>query len=114
MRNKSAYSETPGTAVPHQIIIPYSENEVAPASWFRRSWRSSKGELRFGVLSEFFDALEEHMEDYPEVFADMNPEFTGTFSQRPLLRLQNRRAETLLLDAEKVSALWKNGRARAH
>lgn len=94
-------------AVPHQIIIPYSENEVAPCKLVPQIVRSSKGELRFGVLSEFFDALEEHMEDYPEVFADMNPEFTGTFSQRPLLRLQNRRAETLLLDAEKVSALWK-------
>ena len=36
---------------------------------------------------------------------NLNPEFTGTFSQRIKIRLRNREIETLLLEAEKWSAL---------
>lgn len=96
-----------------QIVIPYSENEVTPCRLVPEMVRKSDGEFRFGLLSAFFDELEKHADAYPEVFADMNPEFTGTFSQRHGLRIANRRAETLLLEAEKLSALHNfDARAR--
>ena len=88
-----------------QMVIPYSENEVMPCRFVPEMIRQSNGEFRFGHLTEFFDALRSSGEEFPCEFADMNPEFTGTFSLRHKLKLVNRRAETLLLESEKIAAL---------
>lgn len=103
---RKLFSEADKNDVPIQIIIPYSENEVIPCRLIPEIVHESQGKYRFGHLKEFFDALEDAQEAYPEVPADMNPEFSGTFSLRQRLRLANRQAETLLLEAEKVSALY--------
>ena len=88
-----------------QMVIPYSENEVVPCRIVPEMIRQSNGEFRFGHLTEFFDALRSSGEEFPCEFADMNPEFTGTYSLRHKLKLVNRRAETLLLESEKIAAL---------
>ena len=87
------------------MVIPYSENEVVPCRIVPEMIRQSNGEFRFGHLTEFFDALRSSGEEFPCEFADMNPEFTGTYSLRHKLKLVNRRAETLLLESEKIAAL---------
>ncbi len=58
-----------------------------------------------GTPHDHFVALDQTARDWPEVDGDLNPEFTGCFSLRPRIRLRNRRAETLLLEAEKWAIL---------
>lgn len=62
-------------------------------------------EAVFSLPRDFFNELRELNEELPVEFADLNPEFTGTYAQRVEIRLHNRRAETALLDAEKWLAL---------
>ncbi|HEV7300319.1 MAG TPA: glycoside hydrolase family 38 C-terminal domain-containing protein [Tepidisphaeraceae bacterium] len=54
-----------------------------------------------GTYADFFEQLDRLSPRLPIEHADLNPEFTGCFSLRPTLRLRNRRAEALLIDAEK-------------
>lgn len=55
----------------------------------------------YSLPRRFFEELRAMGEVFPTENGDLNPEFTGTFSQRIELRLHNRRAEVALLDAEK-------------
>lgn len=104
---KRLFEDVDKNDVPIQLVIPYSENEVTPCRLIPEIVHANKDKYHFGHLDEFFDALEASNSEYPEVSADLNPEFTGTFSMRQHLRLENRKAEVLLLEAEKLSALCK-------
>lgn len=56
-------------------------------------------------FGEYLDALTKARTQIPEVSADLNPEFTATFSLRMPVKTENRKAETALLEAEKWCAL---------
>ncbi len=58
-----------------------------------------------GTHAEYFRLLEESGADLPIEHGDLNPEFTGCFSLRAPLRLRNRQAEGLLVEAEKWACL---------
>ncbi len=92
------------------VLLMHTENEYLVSLRAFDELRS-RGTCRAGerwgagTISEYLDAVDETRLDWPVVSADLNPEFTGCFSLRPKIRLCNRRAETLLLDAEKWAAL---------
>ncbi len=67
--------------------------------------RKNGDEAEFTLPRDFFRELYAMNPDLPVESADLNPEFTGTYSQRIEIRLHNRRTETALLDAEKWRAL---------
>ncbi len=91
-----------------RIIIPYTENEVIPSSHMIELFGSlDKNDYCFSTLTRFFQELDHSKEAWEEVFCDLNPEFTGTFSLRCSLRIENRRIERLLLEAEKWSSLMQ-------
>jgi alpha-mannosidase len=102
---------------PH-LVVPYLENEYLPsarvAQQVERREGSSRGvEYRFSLPRQFFDALERSGLEFPTEPGDLNPEFTGCFSQRIALRLANRRAEGRLLEAEMWAALLGGSEAAA-
>ncbi|MBC8010205.1 MAG: alpha-mannosidase, partial [Burkholderiales bacterium] len=91
------------------LVIPYTENE-APIS--RRAFDLAAARAHshpdetwhVSTPADFFHALDASPRPLPTVSADLNPEFTGCFSNRIALRLRNRAIETLLLDAECAGA----------
>jgi alpha-mannosidase len=91
------------------LVMPYTENEVLPslrsAYHISQKNRDRSEEWCFATLREYFRVLESEETSWPVVFGDLNPEFTGTFSQRVIIRLRNREVETLLLEAEKWASL---------
>ena len=99
------------TAMPVHLLMPYTENEVLPTNRMvaltGRAADAGKGEVSFGTPSGFFAASRSVVEGLPVLSADLNPEFTGTFGQRIAIRLENRRAESLLLDAERYSVVYR-------
>ncbi|WP_093989874.1 glycoside hydrolase family 38 N-terminal domain-containing protein [Massiliimalia timonensis] len=89
------------------MVMPYTENEVCPSEMIFEQWsRPNRAGLKFTKLSEFLENLSSEQRSEKIYSADLNPEFTGTFALRHRLKLLNRRAETLLLEAEKLSALY--------
>jgi len=99
----------------------FTEDEVYPNRRFIESARSLQSCLRergdsaeFSLPHRFFDDLRVE-KDIPTFFADLNPEFTGCFAQRMEIRLQNRRTESALLDAEKwIALMWKEWPEEMH
>ena len=89
---------------PWTVVVPYTENEVVPSDQILRSMADASKEYRFASLSELTGRIRE-MQDIPEASADLNPEFSGTFSLRHKLRIINRICEKALLDAEAVQAM---------
>ncbi|HML45342.1 MAG TPA: glycosyl hydrolase-related protein [Clostridia bacterium] len=98
-----------------RMVMPYTENETLISLYPIELARSlndagDQGQWRFCLLSEYLRELDAFGCDLPELDADLNAEFTGTYAYRPLLRVENRRAETALLEAEKWQALLGLGR----
>lgn len=92
------------------VIMPYTENEVLPMSrlihWVEQGNKAQTGQpWRFIQPRDYFAYLDTSKKTFPVIHGDLNPEFTGTFSQRMQIRLCNRRVENLLLEAEKWAAL---------
>lgn len=95
------------------MVNYFTEDEVYPNRRFIENVYSLQQYLRergdqaeFSLPHRFFDDLRKE-EDIPTVFADLNPEFTGCFAQRMEIRLQNRRTESAMLEAEKWLAIQK-------
>jgi len=90
------------------LVMPYTENETWPfrqlGALVREENRDDR-QWRFALPRDFFSALEASGKPWPTLGPDLNPEFTGTFSNRAVIRLRNRVSESLLLEAEKWSAL---------
>lgn len=89
------------------LVMPYSENEVFPSGYIWKKMQEGGNEFRFGTLHEVA-ARVENMENLPRHSADLNPEFTGTFSLRHQLKIENRIAENMLLCAEQACAIVGN------
>lgn len=90
------------------LVVPYMENEILPSSRIDDALRrltALRPGARYSLPRDFFRALESTGEVFPVESADLNPEFTGCFSQRIEPRLANRRAEALLLEAEQWRSL---------
>ena len=90
------------------LLMPYVENEYLPSKRIDMDLKTLKsrddGEYFYSLPHRFFKELDA-WKKLPEVSSDLNPEFTGTYSQRMPIRLMNRRVESLLLDAEKWACL---------
>ena len=89
------------------LVMPYTEYETLPSD---RAPQLMKAGAVDGVWSsvlpvDFFATLEAAGKEWPIVPADLNPEFTGTYSSRVRIRQVSRRAEVSLLEAEKWAAL---------
>lgn len=61
--------------------------------------------LRFGKIHEFFKEAESVREQLPVIERELNAVFTGCYTTQSRIKRGNRRAETALLNAEKLSAL---------
>lgn len=88
------------------LVMPYVENEILPNGRMIQAARQrmdSGLDCFFSLPHKFFESIRKM--DHPREFADLNPEFTGTYSQRMEIRMKNRKAEEWLLDAEKWSGL---------
>ncbi|KGE18760.1 glycoside hydrolase family 38 C-terminal domain-containing protein [Paenibacillus wynnii] len=72
------------------------------------------GLWQYSTYSKFFDALEATNTSWPVINGDLNPEFTGTFSQRIAIRLRNREVETKVLQAEKWASLTQMTQWQEH
>ncbi len=102
------------------VVMPYTENEDLPSDSLQafidvsnlgpdnehQSWQ-------FGSLSNLLPKIAAASASAPVIFADLNPEFSATFSQRSIIRLHNRSLEALLFDAETWAAQAKLPEARA-
>lgn len=86
------------------LVMPYSENEIFPSGYIWKKMQACGSSFRFGSLREVL-TLAENMDQPPVHSADLNPEFTGTFSLRHRLKIENRAAENLLLCAEQACAV---------
>ncbi|MDU0206353.1 glycoside hydrolase family 38 N-terminal domain-containing protein [Paenibacillus sp. MAH-36] len=92
------------------IVIPFVENEMLLGLHHvelvkQRQEERADEEWKLALPRDYFQALESKRHLLPVVHADLNPEFTGTFSLRTEIRTTNRRVETKLLEAEKWQAL---------
>ncbi|MFC4776896.1 glycoside hydrolase family 38 C-terminal domain-containing protein [Paenibacillus sp. GCM10023252] len=92
------------------LITAYTENEVLPSlrpdvHIARGNAEGREGTWQYSTYSAFFDVLQGLDKKWPVHQGDLNPEFTGTFSQRIAIRLRNRQVETKLLEAEKWATL---------
>lgn len=90
------------------LIMPYTENEVVPSMHTVHNMNRESTKTQnyiFTTAKEYFDILESQDKEWPVFDGDLNPEFTGTFGQRTMIRLRNRKVETLLLEAEKYASL---------
>ncbi len=98
------------------LVIPYTENE-APVSLRAFAVAAARAKTHpdetwhVSTPADFFAALDATPRALPQVCADLNPEFTGCFSNRTALRLRNRAIEALLLDAEVATALARQADA---
>lgn len=61
--------------------------------------------MRFGRLRDYFLEAESAREQLPVVTHELNAVFTGCYTTQSRIKRGNRRAETALLNAEKLSAL---------
>jgi len=93
------------------LVMPYTEYTSIASPYIARSLAAKQAaspNWQFATLNTFFDALTAHRDDWPEFDADLNPEFSGTFSLRVGLRCLHRQAGMALIEAEKWAALMKN------
>ena len=62
-------------------------------------------QLRFARIHDYFEAAESVKDRVPIVEHELNSIFTGCYTTQSRIKKGNRRAETALLNAEKISAL---------
>ncbi|MDA0812744.1 MAG: glycosyl hydrolase-related protein [Verrucomicrobia bacterium] len=92
------------------LVLVYDENEQVPLHRSRhqieaKNEHSEDGTWGYSSLHSFFMAVEAFGKDWPVLDADMSPAFTGCYGLRPFVRMENRKLETLLLEAEKWAVL---------
>ena len=61
--------------------------------------------LKFGTMHEYFRKAESVREKLPVFERELNAIFTGCYTTQSRIKLANRRAENVLINAEKMSAL---------
>lgn len=91
-----------------KLVTYYIENEHVYSEYYQKLMeeRNAKGgNWKHATYQEYVHALEEKGFEAPTFFGDLNPEFTGTFALRTPIRVENRKAEIALMDAEKWDAL---------
>ena len=98
-----------GTAeLPLRLFMPYTENEVLPstrsltlrkAPGTRRSWE-------YVTPDSICDTVLDISRNWPILDADLNPEFTGTFSNRIMMRKKYRECESRLQQLHTMLALF--------
>lgn len=91
------------------LVMPYTENEVGPfrhvSALVRQAQAEQTGTWRCSLPSTYFDELLAADKAWPKHGPDLNPEFTGTYSNRMIIRQRNRPSEVKLLEAELWTAL---------
>lgn len=99
-----------------KLVVYYLENEEIYSEYYLKLTEeriAAGGKWKHSTYQEFCEALEKCDYEAPVIKGDLNPEFTGTFALRTPIRIENRKAETRLLDAEKWSALLGGGAKKA-
>lgn len=91
-----------------RLVVYYIENEEMYSEYYLKlvEDRIAAGEnWKHSTYNEYSRVLEERGYSAPVLQGDLNPEFTGTYALRTPIRIENRKAETALIDAEKWEAL---------
>lgn len=93
---------------PH-LVAYYIENEIPLSEYYMEKVQALDGQdgnrYRLSSYKEYIQALRDSDFEAPVIWGDLNPEFTGTYGLRNQIHVENRRAETLLLEADKWTAL---------
>ncbi|HET6486322.1 MAG TPA: glycoside hydrolase family 38 C-terminal domain-containing protein, partial [Spirochaetia bacterium] len=92
------------------LVVPYTENETLPSSALihaaeRMSSLDPAATWSFAVPSQLNAQVRDASAQWPQLDGDLNPEFTGTYAHRSIIRRRNRAVENKLLDAEKWLSL---------
>jgi alpha-mannosidase len=61
--------------------------------------------LQFGTFTEYFEALEEQRNDWPEVKGELNFIFPGAYTSQSRIKMANRLGEAALEDAERLLSM---------
>jgi alpha-mannosidase len=89
-----------------KLLMPYTENEITPSPRLVHNTKifAEKG-WKCIIPSDLIEFIQKGSSHWTEYGGDLNPEFTGTFSNRVDLRLRNREIENKLLELEKLLCL---------
>lgn len=96
-----------------KLVTYYIENEEVFSEYYLKlaQDRMEQGDSwKHATYQEYSEAIKQYEQELPVLPGDLNPEFTGTYALRTPIKTENRKAETMLLDAEKWNALLGAGR----
>lgn len=96
-----------------KLVTYYIENEEVFSEYYLKlaQDRMEQGSSwKHATYQEYSEAIKQYEQEIPVLPGDLNPEFTGTYALRTPIKTENRKAETMLLDAEKWNALLGAGR----
>lgn len=92
-----------------RLVAYYIENEEVLSEYYIKRTKELDGKdgnrWKLSSYKEYVKALKESGYEAPTLWGDLNPEFTGTFALRNQIHIDNRAAETVLLEADKWTAL---------
>jgi alpha-mannosidase len=89
-----------------KLLMPYTENEFTPSIRLIHNAKIFAAKnWKYIIPSDLIEYIEKDIPRWAEYDGDLNPEFTGTFSNRAVLRIQNRKIENRLLGLEEFLCL---------
>ncbi len=90
-----------------KLVTYYIENEGALSEYYLKltEQRQETGDWRHSTYKAYEEAVTRSGYVPPVIRDELNPEFTGTFALRTPIKTENRKAETVLLNAEMWRAL---------
>ena len=89
-----------------KLVSYYIENE-GPFNEYYLALTRERG-WKLASYQDYSDAVDASGYEAPVVNADLNPEFTGTFALRSPIKTENRKIETMLMEAELWQAFLDN------
>ena len=94
--------------LPLRLFMPYTENEVLPStrSLTLRKAPGTRRTWEYATPDSICDSVLSLSGKWPMLDADLNPEFTGTFSNRIALRKRYRECESRLQQLHTMVALF--------
>jgi alpha-mannosidase len=94
-----------------KLMMPYTENEIVNSRRLIQYVKEYSGsnKWKFVLPRDLIGLVDTEAASWPKLNADMNPEFTGTFSTRYQIRTLHRRIENELIEIETLINLVPRG-----
>lgn len=92
-----------------KLVVYYLENEEVYSEYYLKCVKERENREDVWKLASYRDydaALDRIEKELPVLKGDLNPEFTGTYALRTPIRIENRKAETALIEAELWAVLF--------